>query len=721
MLAVVDNCADVCNFNAGKYLPCQPISKGLAPVSALWSQQVGCLPASRGKPSRSHFGAYAQKTNNKIQEKVMKSFIKSMMLIVAMLAMVGAVYAAFPDDLNPSHGDYWFSGSTYSKITWTLNWKVYDSTIQDPDKRWVNASTPLANMSSQAQPFTGNVYLSSTVIFNDDFWLAGNVISDPGKPNRNIRLTADGGHTFNLTNSGTVTVHSVLVEDNATFINRGTVNLPYTDAASEFYVEHGLGDQTGGHLDNYGTINVNGRFRFGYESSISSYEGGVIQGPGFMETEADGDTAGDYRLSIANAGGFDAAFQLASYNTAPINYTFNGATDQVTGVNMPQPVYRLTVDSGHTLTLSKDITLRSVNNPYNERPDFTVRSGSTLATGPYSIVSDRASGGGDKFILESGATIIVGHEEGISSYPTGTTRISSGAVQTTQATYSSGANYHYDGDNHRPDPDPEPGTVQFSGCFFTDNSAGQHRVHDLIIHNDRGLNLCQNFRPLDITGSVSPSANTDSTSTWGYVRGGTTLPVTLSYFNAVFNGFDSVTLQWETQTETNNLGFYILRSVEPDAAQANIVSELIPAANSSQGASYYFEDKSLYDDGLYYYWLQDVSFAGAVELHGPAMAQVSLNAGGNHSPDIPLKTGFTRCFPNPFNPSTQLEYYLENSSDVSFEVYNLKGQLVDQFSLRNQSSGFNRYTWEPQLSSGVYLIRFAAGGKSNTRRVVLTK
>ena len=388
---------------------------------------------------------------------------------------------------------------------------------------------------------------------------------------------------------------------------------------------------------------------------------------------------------------------------------------------MPQPVYRLTVDSGHTLTLSNNITMEGDNNTLNERPDFTVKSGSTLATGPYSIVTMPASGGDDKFILESGATIIVGHEVGISSYPTGTTRISSGAVQTTQATYSSGANYHYDGDNHRPDPDPDPDTVQFSGCFFTDNVSGQHRVHDLIIHNDRGLNLCQNFRPLDITGSVSASANTDSTSTWGYVRGGVTLSVTLSYFNAFFNGFDSVALQWETQTETNNLGFYILRSTEPEAVNATVVSELIPAANTSQGAVYYFEDNSLYDDGLYYYWLQDVSFAGAIELHGPALAQVTLNVGGNQSPSIPLKTGFVRNYPNPFNPSTQLEYYLEKGAEVEFQVYNLKGQLVDQITLRHQDSGFHRYTWKPQLSSGVYMIRFTAEGKSNTRKVILAK
>lgn len=108
-------------------------------------------------------------------------------------------------------------------------------------------------------------------------------------------------------------------------------------------------------------------------------------------------------------------------------------------------------------------------------------------------------------------------------------------------------------------------------------------------------------------------------------------------------------------------------------------------------------------------------------LHGPAMAQVTLNGGSNQTPDIPLKTSFVRNFPNPFNPCTQLEYYLEKESDVGFKVYNLKGQLVDQITLRNQAGGFHRYTWEPQLSSGVYLIKFTADGKSNTRRVMLSK
>ena len=333
--------------------------------------------------------------------------------------------------------------------------------------------------------------------------------------------------------------------------------------------------------------------------------------------------------------------------------------------------------------------------------------------GNHLITTDKNQTHGDtKFILEANATIRIAHADGISSDKTNSNTIKSGSIRTYFATYSDAANYVYYGNQSNP--------IQFSGCFVT--SPTPNLVHDFTVLNTNGLRLCPNFQPLYYNGQLTGGdyIATGPPATHGTIQQ-QTLPVTLSYFNACFNGFDSVTLRWETQSETNNLGFYVLRSVELDATQANVVSALVPAANSSQGASYYFEDVDLYEDGLYYYWLQDVSFTGEVELHGPAMAQVSLQGGFDYTPDIPLQTSLIRNFPNPFNPSTQLEYYLENSADVDFEVYNLKGQLVDHFTLRHQTSGFHRHKWEPQLESGVYLVKFSAEGRSNVRKVILTK
>lgn len=626
--------------------------------------------------------------------------VKAALIVAALLAMVGALYAVFPD--NPSQGDYWYNRmSIHGNFASTNGWQYYNGSA------WVDATQAVT---SQQQPFTKNIYLSNTAILKDNFTLAGSIISNPEDPDRNIRFTVNGACTFNLTNTGTVTVHSVLVEDDAYFINRGTVNLPYTDAASEFYVETGSLPQRGGHLDNYGTINVNGRFRLGYEASMISREGGVIQGPGRMETESQGATAGDYRVSIANAGGWDAAFQLAGYDVAPLSFYFIGETDQVTGANLPQPIYNMTVDSGHKLTLSGPIEVKGINNPYNDRPDVRVASGSTLDLGEHVISSQTTTASGvSKFILEEGATIRTAHPDGISSIKNGRI-IGSGAIQLNDAEYSSGANYVFNGTG--------PNGRQYSGDFET---VPQTNTVNIIINESNSMLLLDDsFYPLTATTGYQGNINTQTGIGEGYILG-QTLPVEMSYFNAIYNGFNSVMLQWETQSETNNLGFYVLRAKEAEASQALLVSALIPAANTSQGAVYCFEDKDLYDDGIYYYWLQDVSFSGSVELHGPAIVQVTLNAGSNQTPDIPMKTSLVRNYPNPFNPSTQFEYYLEKGSDVDFKVYNLKGQVVDQFTLRNQESGFHRYTWEPQLGSGVYLIRFTADGVSNTRKVILSK
>jgi hypothetical protein len=373
------------------------------------------------------------------------------------------------------------------------------------------------------------------------------------------------------------------------------------------------------------------------------------------------------------------------------------------------------VKNGTHLTLSESVTLvdrhKTAGMP---DPTFKVEGGGTLDTGNYIITASKSNKHAKaQFVLDSGATIRTSNVDGISSVKgTGGNGniIQNGAIRTNNATYSSEANYVFYGTG--------PGGRQYSGDFET--SPITNTVNTIINESSSMLLLDGSFYPLYVTTGYSGNINTISGIGEGYVNG-QTLPVTLSYFNAFFNGFDSVMLQWETQSETNNLGFYVLRSNEPDAALANVVSELVPAANSSQGASYYFEDAALYDDGLYYYWLQDVSFSGAVELHGPCMAYVTLQGGSSQAPDIPLKTSLIRNFPNPFNPSTQLEYYLEAGSDVSFEIYNLKGKLLDQFTLRNQAGGFHRYKWEPLLSSGTYLVKFTANGRTNIRKVVLAK
>jgi hypothetical protein len=471
-------------------------------------------------------------------------------------------------------------------------------------------------------------------------------------------------------------------------------------------LEGGATPGSGGILENRCIIETEGKIEQENYSTIISCANGVIRGKGRIDVNADGAA-----IIIANPGGYDEAVQVTgNQNIYHACITFNGVGNQKSG-KIPSHVFKVTVAEGTNLTLTDNVTLIDRHHKNLDIPTFTVEGGATLDTGNFVISTDKNNNHSvAQFVLEEDATIVTSNAEGISSDTGNGNQIASGAIQTNSAYYSSSASYVYNGTGQR----------QYSGKFTTEPVA--NTVKDLTVLSDDGMDLASSFDPTEVTGVVTGPANRDPNTGWGWVRGGgTTLPVTLSYFNAAFNGFNSVIMQWETQTETNNLGFYVLRADKPDAVNAKLISNLIPAANTSQGATYCFEDNNIYDDGVYYYWLQDVSFSGVAELYGPTMVQVTLKEGSNYTPDIPTKTSLVRNYPNPFNPSTQLEYYLEKSADVDFKVYNLRGQLVDQFMLRNQESGLHRYTWEPELGSGTYLIRFSADGKSNTRKVILSK
>ena len=627
--------------------------------------------------------------------KTILTFKKQLLIIGVLLSLFCMAYGQYQPP--PQTGDY-RNTENVALVSAVVSenkvkWEMYDGA------NWVTAPHPL----TYYQPaFTGNIYAVRNMVVDADFTMAGNIYS----PNAATFVHVATGATFTLSPNSTYELRQMVVSKLARFINYG--NVESAEPTSEITLDSGEGLGEGGKLENHGSIEIEGLLDVKDFAWVISKAGATIHGPGSIDTNIGGS-----RIVIANTGGYDEAIALTgTHNVQRACFNFNGAGNQVTGLNFPDQVFSIDFEGGNKVTLSKPVEMWAYGDDIRGNPYIHVKNNTTLDLGSHSITSS-AAWGNTSFFLDAGSGIATAHPNGISSVKSGNL-IGSGAIQTNNATYSSGANYIFSG---------TPGQRQYSGAFVTSNpdSEGKYHVNNIINLSDDMLLLDNgNFRPLRVDGGYQGNINTDSGIGEGYVEG-QTLPVTLSYFNGYFNGFDSVVLQWETQTETNNLGFYVLRATELEPASAGVISDLIQAANTSQGATYYFEDKDLYEDGIYYYWLQDVSFSGLADLHGPILVQVTLGAGSNHVPDLPLTTSLVRNYPNPFNPSTQLEYYLEEGSDVAFEVYNLKGQKLDQFTLRHQDKGFHRYTWEPQLGSGIYLIKFTADGKSNIRKVVLTK
>jgi subtilisin family serine protease len=88
-------------------------------------------------------------------------------------------------------------------------------------------------------------------------------------------------------------------------------------------------------------------------------------------------------------------------------------------------------------------------------------------------------------------------------------------------------------------------------------------------------------------------------------------------------------------------------------------------------------------------------------------------------------TSFTlyQNYPNPFNPTTVIRYHLTHGCMVTLEVYNVRGQKVATLINREyRDRGPGKVRWDAgSLASGVYLLRFDAGGIIKSRKIVLLK
>lgn len=99
--------------------------------------------------------------------------------------------------------------------------------------------------------------------------------------------------------------------------------------------------------------------------------------------------------------------------------------------------------------------------------------------------------------------------------------------------------------------------------------------------------------------------------------------VTLTDFYAEV-GADRITLYWETASETNNLGFYLWRSLTETVGYENI-SDFIVSQDEGAGAFYEYEDINAVPGVTYYYKLQDVPDNGSNgEFTDPITASIAL-------------------------------------------------------------------------------------------------
>ena len=94
---------------------------------------------------------------------------------------------------------------------------------------------------------------------------------------------------------------------------------------------------------------------------------------------------------------------------------------------------------------------------------------------------------------------------------------------------------------------------------------------------------------------------------------------------------------------------------------------------------------------------------------------------------IIFATELNNNYPNPFNPVTNIVYSIKEASNVTIEVYNLRGQLVKTLVNEVKETGSFTTTWDgtdntnKSISSGVYFYKMRSGNFTSTKKMILMK
>lgn len=194
--------------------------------------------------------------------------------------------------------------------------------------------------------------------------------------------------------------------------------------------------------------------------------------------------------------------------------------------------------------------------------------------------------------------------------------------------------------------------------------------------------------------------------------GDVSLPVQLADFSAE-TGTGCIILKWTTESEVNNVGFEVYKAIAENADYLLLSSYgtndgLKGHGNSTTKHDYSFIDELVVAGQTYWYKVADIDHNGKRTFHGPISATLNLNEEGitSISPDVPTNFKLYPNFPNPFNPSTTLQFDIPSINggiiDVKLVIYNSLGQVVKTVFKGQLTAGRFRTQWDGRTDRGHY-------------------
>ncbi len=206
------------------------------------------------------------------------------------------------------------------------------------------------------------------------------------------------------------------------------------------------------------------------------------------------------------------------------------------------------------------------------------------------------------------------------------------------------------------------------------------------------------------------TANSGSQANFTIVRLSGDDPVPVEFTSFIANAeSNNVILEWSTATETNNSGFEIERKFMNSVYEA--VGFVTGAGTTTEPRSYSFTDYQL-SRGEYTYRLKQIDYDGSFEYSNEISVEVTA----------PSVYSLEQNFPNPFNPSTRINFSIAEAGIVKIIVYNMIGQEVSLLLNDFEEAGQHTITFDASsLTSGVYFYKLETSKFIQTRKMILAK
>jgi hypothetical protein len=185
-----------------------------------------------------------------------------------------------------------------------------------------------------------------------------------------------------------------------------------------------------------------------------------------------------------------------------------------------------------------------------------------------------------------------------------------------------------------------------------------------------------------------------------------------------FNGdiiAEGIYLKW-TVNEIDCKGFYVYRDGEP-------ISSFIACSDSYH---YSFLDKNISNGTQYHYQICHVEAESNQKVFHQQLLIIPALGMSSAKSTIPKKYELKENYPNPFNPTTFIEFNLPEKTIVSLKIYDPSGNVIKTFSQKDiWQAGIYLVVWDSKNDSGVpmpagdYFYTIETENFNETKRMTL--